>query len=365
MSGEEEEEEAKVGRPNLYWQQQREADTFSAAFRGVPAPPRHGTTPPEAIGSMEYCWCGLPNHHDWPGKKSGLPHPKEEKAVTAMAVERAPLNRRDLRAYHSKTVELILALVNSYGIDYRLSDNAIILYHPDRSKQNCQIPARNSDRNLKRIEKWAADVIIASRGAFVKDVEVMTDEVDLAIAKTRLAEKMNGPEHPVPEREVKVEMKEEPEEVEVEETEEPPEWIPFISARNGTPNENFEMRPDRSEYRCTHCGETNSVASGIVGHWRTHHSDTDTLWGSEAKARAAETSRFYRLTDKVSEAIEILSVAIGQGDPAEVERLTAENKRLAAENKELRASCADSEATRARLEEVEAKLALIKETMSL
>lgn len=30
------------------------------------------------IGQLDTCWCGLPVHHDWPGKSEKAPHPREK-----------------------------------------------------------------------------------------------------------------------------------------------------------------------------------------------------------------------------------------------------------------------------------------------
>ena len=33
------------------------------------------------IGTFDVCWCGQARDHDWPGKDSGQPHPRDRRAA--------------------------------------------------------------------------------------------------------------------------------------------------------------------------------------------------------------------------------------------------------------------------------------------
>jgi hypothetical protein len=52
----------KAGRANKE-QRARQAPVYGP---GVP------------LGSLEYCWCGMPKNHAWLGQDKGASHPKEE-----------------------------------------------------------------------------------------------------------------------------------------------------------------------------------------------------------------------------------------------------------------------------------------------
>ena len=86
---EEEEEETTNGGSTIhkawYAGHAESEHGISAAFRGVPGVPHGGSktvTHADIAGSMDWCWCGQPFDHDWPGKSDGRDHPKENKMTT-------------------------------------------------------------------------------------------------------------------------------------------------------------------------------------------------------------------------------------------------------------------------------------------
>lgn len=123
--------------------------------------PRARRTPPEGgkayVGAEDTiaafdCWCGGPFGHDWPGKDEGAPHPRnmEGLEVTEMTVNE--LARNHIRSFKKKTQDLLLEIVNDYGIRHRIIDGShIMLYPPDRDARPFKVSAARSIQENERI----------------------------------------------------------------------------------------------------------------------------------------------------------------------------------------------------------------------
>lgn len=193
-----EEEKGSGPRPNAYWQrvregQEEEPDNYGGSYRGVKAAPHGGQAtvkPEDTIGSDDDCWCGKPAGHDWPGKAQGRKHPKEE----AMKVIAGTLDRRDLRAYHQRLQDFVLQCVNDDELRYRMAKNSVILYPPDGTAP-ATVYARNSDRQVRQLQKWYLAHVLPSIEAEQAKQESKTPATPEELAA--LAAAKNDPsEHP-------------------------------------------------------------------------------------------------------------------------------------------------------------------------
>jgi hypothetical protein len=186
---EEEEEEGRkpVGR-NAFFAGVYHADTFSGAFRGVPATKHGGAAsvrPEDTIGDETHCWCGQLLGHSWPGKDKGVKHPRGE-AMTAATEEKPYLNPRDLKSWDRKVVRALCEIVNTYGVNYRIDRNQmhLFLYAPGSAPGDTEITkfkasrSRPPEKTLEYLEQWAVK--------YVRPVEVTK-------AATVLAKKLNDP----------------------------------------------------------------------------------------------------------------------------------------------------------------------------
>lgn len=412
-------------RPNAYWQRIRESgesepepDTFGGGFRGVPAAPHGGAAtvrPEQVIGSDDLCWCGLAAGHDWPGKDKGRKHPKEGKAVNTMAS--TTVDRRDLRAYHARLQDFVMQCVNEDRLRFRIGKNSVILYPPD-STNPATVYARNSDRQIRQLQKWYVAHVYPH---LAKDEEPVEESVVEKLAKT-----INDPvEHPREKRRAPGSLDEAdlPRTAEDEDTPrgkdpDPPlvappveglvprptkqkrskttkdaqeaaavttpgEWVPYVTY-NGDVHERIEM-DGLGHYRCRECLGTDheylsESRQGIGGHNRIYHTDTSTLWNEEVRSKAVETGRLHKAQKGVIEAIEAL-MALVPGtfpNPSDMEKMEKELAKwqgkasgFQRQRDEAQAKLAalqdkpdDSEALAAavkRAEDAETKLALMKE----
>ena len=395
---------------------------FDSGFRGVPGVPHGGSKTVKATdtnGSMDFCWCGLTYDHDWPGKALGRKHPPKEADMPATTPEEQPrIERRALRAYHADLADIILTAVNEYGTKYRVTAHSVILYPLDQTKPYA-INARNGERQVKGARAWfvrhCVPEDIAIRDA-AKRPAVSTKPVDENAVK-ELAEMMNSEEHlpkleehgvqpaeaqaetpqqpkppakkamaktapappPEPVSEEPAETTHSSEDVkgEAASTE---EWVPYIKSKSKEVHPNFLINEATGKVKCKLCGDIIAGRSSTAGHLRTHHSDTTTLWGPEAKARANNTYFTNKAKAQVETAIAMLNEAMGieapkvdtsaleaeikelkakvkelSGGTAEVKDLKETKKRLLAENAELKTKVSD----------METKAALVREAMGL
>lgn len=306
-----------------------------------PVRPLHGGAqsvyPSDTIGGLSTCWCGEPIGHDWPGKKSGAPHPHTQERKQVVVVQRSEENpprieKRDLRGYHGTLKDFITNAVNTDGLRYRIGTNEVLLYPPDDSRP-ISVYARNNDSQIKSLRQW-----------YNAHVEPFNEPVEQASVR-ELAETLNDPvEHPVevnqstgsPEAKVQAEAQD------------GDGWRPYVTDA-GDPVPNFET--NGTLYRCRECLGTefeyvSDRRNGIGGHNRMRHTDTTSLFSEEGIAKNVDSRRFNRLSRQVQKAVEDLAAATGMslGDGEEVERLRAE---VAEQRK--------------RAEDAEAKLALMRE----
>jgi hypothetical protein len=112
------------------------------------------------------------------------------------------------------------------------------------------------------------------------------------------------------------------------------------------------------------------VPRSAGGHTRTHHTDTSTLWGAEAKKKAINTYFTNKAQHQVEEAIAILQAAIGiEPQQADTSALDDEIKALRKENGDLKMEVevqkAKVEDATAKITDMEAKNALAREALGL
>jgi len=355
----EEEEKRTPGRPNAWWAEHKHdvdeatdrAATFDSAVRGVSQGPHGGATsvrPEDTTGSLDYCWCGLPFDHDWPGKDRGRKHPREGSMSTAGATQQQHIERRQLRAYNDDLVDVIVEAVNGYHARYRMQKNGIVLFPPDGTT-GITLNARASARQVKSARIWFLRhcVGVGDDGKplnpLVADAAVLEEDHDKRLervieegkadARAAVDELRSPDESSLSEPEAETAPAEEP-------------WVPYVGS-DGEENEFFET--NGTILRCKVDGWETESARSIGGHVRTRHRDTAGLHSPEAREKATETKRLNKVTRTVQDAIEALSKSIGYAGPVDT--------------KELEALQAENAALLKRAEEAEARLALMKEAL--
>lgn len=355
------------GRPNAFWARVREeqleseekGDTYGGAYRGVPAPKRGGqqtVKPDDTIGAVTRCWCGQPVNHDWPGKAGGAKHPKMN--GDTMPNTATGLDRRDLRAYSRVLQDFVLHCVNGKGLKYRVTNNSIILYPKDGTTP-MTIAARNSDRQIRQLERWYKE--------HVEEPEPEKGEVTAEDLQKLVAAKTDPVEHPTerPKAIDKIEINapavhEDPhpvvetpaETVSTNQTDEV--WKPW---EYGDGNQSTHIITNGTEIRCAICdaeGREYAIAEprSIGGHNRMWHTDSSTLRTPEARQKASATRRRKIMEgSNVVKAIDLLIEASGYNPNPADDRIEELETALAAANK--------------RADDAEAKLALIREATGL
>lgn len=317
---EEEEEKRTPGRPNAWWAEhkhdveeaQDRASTFDSAVRGVNQGPHGGqvTVPPEDVtGSIDYCWCGLPFDHDWPGKASGRKHPREMSEMPASAGTQQRIERRQLRAYNDDLVDVIIEAVNGYGARYRMQKNGVVLFPPDGT-QGITLNARANANQVKSARLWFLRHCVGvgedgkPTNPLVADTEVLAEDHDRRVERVKEEDRAEG-------REVLEEMKQGP----TSSVTEPEEWVPYVHS-GGEVSEWFET--DGTIIRCKACigkptayETTHDEVRGLGGHVRMAHRETDNLRTQEALDKSVDSRRFNRLQKRVDDAIALLGGAAG------------------------------------------------------
>jgi hypothetical protein len=359
----EDDEKRTPGRPNAWWaahkddvtETSEQARTFDSSFRGVPTA-RHGgeQTVHEVAGSLDYCWCGQPFDHPWPGKDKGRKHPKEGTMSASPENTRQRIERRQLRAYHDDLVDVITEAVNGYGARYRMQKNGVLLFPPDGTT-GITINARNDPRQVKSARLWFLRHCVGvneegrATNPLVEDPQVLADDHQRRLEQLRVEDRERI-------REQITEAARRDAEQESSVTEQPVApstetlWVPYVN-RDEVESEFFET--DGHYYRCKVClgTEREYVADntrGLGGHIRMNHRDTDALHNEEAREKAFETRQLNRMTRRVEEALTLLNAAVGKttADPARIKQLEEENRKL-----------------RERAEEAETRLALMREAL--
>jgi hypothetical protein len=392
-------------RPNAYWARVREQeaeadlepDTYGGGFRGVPAAPHGGAatvTEANVLGDIETCWCGLPAGHDWPGKASGRKHPREVVMNTQVATR---VDRRDLRAYHARLQDFIIQCINDDELRFRIGKNSVILYPPDGTNP-ATVYARNSDRQVKQLQKWYVAHVYPSIQAEEKEATSENKAVD-AETLAALAEQVNDPvEHPRTREDEDTPRGKDPDPPLAEEVPVAPpldeekketavdrreriraanavvgDWRPYEREHNG-PSPNIET--NGTMIRCRLCLDTdhpllseNPRSAG--GHNRIYHTDTSNLHGPEARAKAIATTRNMKKQQAIETAIEVLAGTLGEDSP--LVKIKALEKDIVRLTKELRDANAKADtvvvdtgaldAMTKRAEDAEARLALMREAL--
>lgn len=399
---------------------------ISAAFRGVPGVPHGGSqtvTHADIAGSMDWCWCGQPFDHDWPGKADGRKHPRKEQEVTSTSTEteeQPRIERRALRAYHADLADIILSAVNDYGNKYRITAHSVIIFPLDGTKPYA-INARNGDRQVKAAKNWFVRHCVPLDKP-IKDAAkpaVSNRPVDEDAVK-ELAEMINSEEHlpkdesaasppaePAPPAAKKAMSKtakkvvppqppaEEPKASDFEGVQgvQPSdvaaasdEWVPYRTGKGKGKSKHAEGK--EHPFYLTNgvdvkCPEHNWVGppKSTGGHTRTHHTDTTTLWGPKAKEKGVQTYFTNKAHGQVKEAITILQNAMGIEPPkaADTSALEAEIRDLKAQVKELSSGpatvkdlakqleemTAERDALETKLSDQETKMALAREAFGL
>lgn len=347
-----EQQQGPRGRPNAWWAENREeVSTYGASFRGVPAPRRgaQNVTEEDLLGSEDYCWCGQPAGHDWPGKASGRKHPKEQR-VSAMT-EPNTVARADFKTFNKDIAAIAVEAINTYGCRYSIARNTATVHGLDGSPMT--FGASSGGPDYRKAKSWfqrhVLDVLEAAKQEVAKSApkpEPRTvQETDVAA----LALALNGPEHPV-----EGGRRVEPEVVEVDQPSvsmEETGWRQHIGS-NGDPVDDIEVRDTEGgvEFRCLKCPDWHGTSPyGIGGHRRTRHTDTEDLWGPEARAKSTETRRVALLQERVKDALTILlDVANVPDQAAQVEALREKY-----------------EQEKRRADDLQARLDLIKEATGL
>lgn len=399
MSRDDDEDEEETasgarGRPNA-WFAEHGADNFGGGFRGTRPAPHGGSitvSPDDTAGSLDLCWCGLPFNHDWPGKALGRKHPREE-PIMMQPDESAPqrIERRILRAYHEDLIDLIMKAINEYGVKYRLTNSSVILFPPDGTPPYA-VHRRNGDRQRKAAQTWFVrhcvplEKITSAKPPRKRAAKKSQPEVIDPQVIQQLAETVNSEEHmvqrskprkattkpdPVPEPVVEEPVAEEPvaadfagvQGVQPSDVAAAEEWVPYLKAKSQEVHPDFLINEATGKVKCKRCGAILAGRTSTAGHLRTHHSDTSTLWGPEAKAKAIETYHNTKLGRKVEEAVAMLQEAMGVApQSAEIQAVTKERDKLLDRVAELEIQVKGLEK---QVDDMNAKAALAREALGL
>lgn len=284
---------------------------------------RHRSTIPKGgeknvdrpIGGAD-CWCGQPYGHDWEGKDEGAPHPRGIDMNARAESSTKRITARDMKGWHRDVVDLVRELVNDYGVRFRGAGakggtTALLLYPMDGVSQPFRISTqRPKDETVKYLLGFAREFVPGFRAGEEKKVEE---------GAQRLAETLNGPEHPTtqkkssqaeePTKEERVSAMEIPAEARVVDATGRPnpnvggtpiqeadvpgvttEWTPY-EGEDGYIGWSKALVSGHVEMRCDRCHEkgelwTTRYWPGMGGHGRKHGPT-----GTEARMREATRIR--------------------------------------------------------------------------
>lgn len=274
--------------------------------------------------------------------------PLPEEVTSAMVTEapastgsrrRDRIERKELRAYHTRCAELIMQLVNMGWCTFRFQKNAIVLYAIDGSSPYT-VNARKDDREWKMLQKWAGRHITGEDNPLGLSTKQMIE---------KLARAMNDPaEHPAPAepkpsptpRTAPIRKAHSTPTVEAPRPAEPepepePVWKTYVSGR-GESLPNWETNGE--VIRCRACWNDNprtdwhtTEPASLGGHWRTVH-DRETLDSEETIAKRNDSRRYNKLVGTIEDSVKSLAAAagltIGGTDEAYVEELENSNDEL-------------------------------------
>ena len=370
------------------------ASVESGAFRGVPTPAHGGQQtvfPEHTKGSYDYCWCGLPLNHDWPGKALGVTHPDKESAMSTpvgTTPEAPRIERKQLRGYHADVADVVITAVNQYGVQYRQTGSKILLYPPDGTSP-LSVRAGTNEGERKRVMGWFAKHCVPPGTKIVKS-EASIKEVDDKVIK-ELAETVNSEEHLPAARPAmsakKAAAPAHPVKAEPEPVAEP-EWVPYFVGRGkghedaeGTQHPHMETNGlhDESGQLIVRCTLDDWVGNnkGVGGHTRTQHRDTEDLHGQEARDKSRKTYFTTKMRGELEQALGMFQHALGVDvtDAKAVEKVKAELEKAQQQVAALReengkqgvliteqGNRLDEQGTQ--ITELKAKLALLREAFS-
>lgn len=265
------------------------------------------------------------------------------------------VERGQLSGYHRDLQDFVMKAVNHLGMECRIAQNRLMIYPPD-DLPPITVYDRNSDRQMKSLNAWLAD--INSRDTLPGVALGLSEDESVDLATANLVRDLvrTAPEiDPM----VQFALRGAQAQAEVDRIIEG-EWVPW-AGKDG-PVEGWEY--NGTIWRCTRCAEagieyTRPRAAGIGGHNRMKHSDTSALRTPEAQTKALWHKRYNRLERRVEKALLELT---GQevADPREVVRLRAANATLRSQNTRLRERLAKAIAAR---KDAEAALGLVQDSL--
>jgi len=128
--------------------------------------------------------------------------------MSAAANEKPYLNPRDLRAFDRQVVRAMCELVNTYGVEYKISGNHVFLVAPHSTGQEIDerlkvSASRQPENQLKFIERWAEKFV--RRAKVEEAAEVLAEKFNDPAKKPRVRAQAKPvattttPEPPAPE----------------------------------------------------------------------------------------------------------------------------------------------------------------------
>lgn len=394
---EEQEKGKRSGRSAFMAGLHRGEDNYTGSFRGVPTPKRGGTVlvkPEETLGDEEHCWCGLPLGHAWPGKDGGARHPRTEEgmAATVKVVENPRLEMRALRSFDERVARMMMDLVNTYGVRFRIQkDGQHVLLYPlneyNRSRPFKVSAHRPGVQGMEHLEKWVKEAVTPA--LVVSQAEILAEKFNdpSKVRRARAEARKEAEPEPVkaaPVRAVKSAAAPEP-------TPEPvaapaSEWAPPDPAA-GTPPEGYEQaytsrdkggeprainwwkEIDKGHWLCKSCDyEVEGTLQTHAAHQRAHSQPRAKL--TEAGRKAAITRNRKTKREKITAALQVIAEASdvefvderSDRKDGRITRLEAQAEKLGAQVQRLTAQRDKAVAER---DEYKAKLDIIREGLRL
>lgn len=317
----EEDVQPKTGR-SAYWAGVFSGDGFSGSYRGVKPAPHGGAAsvkPEDTIGSLDDCWCGLPNGHDWPGKDRGAKHPRGE-VVSAQAQRQDRFDRSQMRKFDRRVTDMVAMLHDQYGVRVRMQDGThALLYPPDGTRPFRIAEERPAEQQLAYLEKFAAQHV----APHVTEVKV-EDLVERFNDPTKKAHpKSKDPDsEPVPVEVAEVAVETEATDSIDDPSNLPPEgWHQYRSDKTGEPL-NWWESDDGERWMCQICGHVTTEKLGIGGHGRAH--------SGRAKSSAVRQGRSQHVQSLLRKLAIACDVDLNVTSDAQAKKIAKLEERLAA-----------------------------------
>lgn len=279
--------------------------------------------------------------------------------------EAAPTIRsNELKGFHSDVSDLVMELVNHYEVKWRRGQSgSVLLYPPDGVTQPIKVSQRRpAKQQMTYLLEWSAEHLSQRK---------VTDARIVALAKAK-----NSAEHPVEERKTVATATNEKEETlmipdRTGQHEREGVWEPVIGG-DGEPRSDLET--DGAWFRCVLCRDTDTPfvtdrMQAANGHITSKHKRRP--YTPEAQAKRVDSTRFNRMSAKVSEhvlaIVEALELDTGSSEKTqkEIDRLEGRLDVAAKKIKTLEMARVKDAEKYAALEkehgEVQARLDLIQE----